>query len=341
MRAWVIKSCGELSEESFVFSKLPDPKPGADEVLIRVLACGVCHTDLDEIEGRVKPAFLPIVPGHQIVGEVIDLGPEVKTAKKGDIVGLGWIYSSCGGCRYCKGSLENLCPDFKATGRDVNGGYAEFVVAKEDYIFTLTEVRDGVEKIAPLFCAGSIGYRALKLANLRDGEMLGLLGFGASNHLVLQLAKALYPNSSVFVFTRNSQARELAYSLGADYVGDPFTEPPERLDALIDTTPSWKVPFFALRYLKPAGRLIINTISKEEQEKTFLLDLSYERDLWLEREIKTVANITREDIKSFLALAMKLKIQPEITVYSFEEAFSALKDIKSHRTRGAKVIKIG
>lgn len=340
MRAWIIKAFGAPSDETFSLSELPDPKPSQDEILIRVIACGVCHTDLDELEGRVRPSLLPIVPGHQIIGEIVDLGHEVKNLKKGQVVGLGWIYHTCGTCPYCSRGLENLCANFKGTGKDVNGGYAEYVLAKEDYVFTVPNVGEEIVNLAPLFCAGSIGYRALKLSELRDGETLGLIGFGASNHLLLQLVKSLFPRSTVFVFTRNPQAKELALSLGADYVGDPFETPPDALDALIDTTPSWKVPFYALRYLKPAGRLVINAISKEDSDREFLLSISYERDLWLEREIKTVANVTRADIRAFLEYALKFKIRPEVAIYPFEEALQALRDIKAHKTRGAKVIKI-
>lgn len=337
MRAWVIEKTGPLCPENFKLVTLPDPVPSVGEILIKVKACGVCHTDLDEVEGRVEPTFLPIIPGHQIVGEVVEIGEGVKGFKVGDRVGAGWIWSSCGRCEFCLRGLENLCPSFKGTGKDAHGGYAEYFLIKEDFAFPLPQ---GMEDkfLAPLFCAGSIGFRALKLAKVSEGATLGLLGFGASNHLVLKMAKALYPQIKIFVFTRSPKAKELAQSLGADFVGDLEEGREMSLDALIDTTPAWKPPFFALRYLKPGGRLIINAISKEEGDKDSLLVLSYQRDLWMEREIKSVANITREDIREFLYLAQRLNIKPDVEVYPFEEALQALLDIKNRKIKGAKVL---
>jgi len=339
MKAWVIKGIGELSQENFSLVELPQPEPGPEEILIKVKACGVCHTELDEIEGRAKPSLLPVIPGHQIVGEVVAKGELVKRFKVGDHAGAGWIYAACGKCDFCLKGLENLCPNFKGTGKDAYGGYAEYFKIKEDFAFLLPK-ESLPERVAPLFCAGSIGYRALKLTNLKDGEILGLIGFGASNHLVLKMAKVLYPNSPVFVFARNPLQRELAHSLGADLALDLEEKPPEQPSALIDTTPVWKPPFYLLRHLKPGGRLVINAIRKESLDKDFLLDLSYERDLWMEKEIKSVANITRRDIEEFLDLALKYEIYPEIEVYPFDEAYSALLDLKNHRIKGAKVLKI-
>lgn len=339
MKAWIINKIGLLEQGNLSFQEVPEPKIGSKEILIRIKACGVCHTELDEIEGRAKPSFLPIIPGHQIVGEVIEIGEKVKNIKIGDLVGVGWIYESCGKCEYCLKGLENLCPKFKGTGKDVNGGYAEFFKISEDYAFLLPK-ESPPEKLAPLLCAGAIGYRALKLTNIQDGQILGLIGFGASNHLVLKIAKLLYPKASFFVFARNPKERDLALALGADLALDIYKEPGELLHALIDTTPVWKPPFFYLRYLRPGGRLVINAIRKEKYDKEFLKELSYERDFWLEKEIKTVANITREDLQEFLELAIKFNLEPEIEVYPLEGAFQALLDLKNRKIRGAKVLKI-
>lgn len=340
MKAWLITEVGELSSEKFILKNVQDPEISSDEILIKVKACGICHTELDEIEGRASPSILPVIPGHQIVGEVILVGDGVKKFKVGDWAGVGWIYSTCGKCNFCRDGLENLCPQFKGTGKDTHGGYAEYFKVKEAYAFKLPYTKEP-EKLAPLFCAGSIGYRALKLSGIKNGEILGLIGFGASNHLVLKVAKALYSESPIIVFARNPQQREMALSLGADLVFDIEEEPKEYPHALIDTTPVWRPPFYLLRYLRPGGRLVINAIRKEDRDKDFLLKLSYERDLWLEKEIKTVANITRADIEEFLKLVEKAQIEPDVEIYSFDEAFKALEDLKNHKIRGAKVLKIG
>ncbi len=339
MKAWIIKETGTLSPKNFFITKVENPEISFDEILIKVKACGICHTELDEIEGRATPGLLPVIPGHQIVGEVVAIGEGVKKFKIGDLAGAGWIYSTCGRCEYCKKGLENLCPEFKGTGKDAHGGYAEYFKIRENYAFKLPKGR-APEKLAPLFCAGSIGYRALKLSGIKNGEILGLIGFGASNHLVLKIAKILYPDSPVIVFARNPSQREMALKLGADLALDLEEEPEDYPHALIDTTPVWKPPFYLLKYLRPGGRLVINAIRKEDQDKDFLLKLSYERDLWLEKEIKTVANITRADIEEFLKLVDRTSIEPEIEIYSFEEAYKALEDIKNHKIGGAKVLKI-
>ncbi len=339
MRAWLINQIGPLCKNSLVFKEVPQPTLDPKEILIKVRACGVCHTELDEIEGRAVPSLLPMIPGHQIVGEVIEVGEEVQRCKKGDLVGVGWIYKSCGKCKFCSRGLENLCRDFISTGKDVPGGYAEFFKISEDYAFILPK-EVSPEKLAPLLCAGAIGYRALKLTKIQDGQVLGLIGFGASNHLVLKMAKILYPKTTLFVFARNPKERELALSLGADLALDLYEEPPKLVDAFIDTTPVWKPPLFLLRYLQPGGRLVINAIRKEEIDKEFLLELTYERDLWLEKEVKSVANITRRDLQEFLDLAIKYKLEPEVEVYPFEEALQALFDLKNRKIRGAKVLKI-
>jgi len=341
MRAWVIHKITDIRKdpEPLKLVEMEPPKLEEDEILIEVKACGICHTELDEIEGRAAPSTLPIIPGHQIAGEVIKVGRNVKRFKIGDRAGAGWIYQSCGRCEFCLRGLENLCPEFKATGKDVHGGYAEMFKIKEDFAFHIPKGFT-YEEAASLFCAGAIGYRSLKLTNLKDGESLGLIGFGASNHLVLKMAKALYPNSKAFVFSRTPHERELAIKLGAHWAGDIGEKPPETLNAAIDTTPVWSPPLKTLKYIKPAGRLIINAIRKENIDKETLLELDYPRDLWLEREIKSVANITRKDIEDFLYLAERASIKPEIEIYPFEEANQALRDIKERKIRGAKVLKV-
>ena len=342
MRAWIITKIGPLSQDSLTLVDFPNPELAENEILIRVLACGVCHTELDEIEGRVEPSFLPVIPGHQIVGKVVEVGANATKFKLSDLVGAGWIYSACGKCKYCKEGLENLCSEFKGTGKDAHGGYAQYFKINQDFAFKIPKGFSPVE-VAPLFCAGAIGYRALKLTNLKgtEDEILCLCGFGASNHLVLKLTKGLYPNTKVVVYARNPKERELALELGADLAFDFGEDPPEKFSAIIDTTPVWKPPFSLLKHLAPGGRLVINNIRKENLDKDFLLNFDYARDLWLEKEIKSVANITRKDIEEFLEIAKKLELKPEVMTYPFESALEALFDLKEGRIKGAKVLLIG
>ncbi len=340
MKAWVIEKHVDLNENQKPL-KLVDldiPNIGDNEILIRVICCGVCHTEIDEIEGRIK-LDSPVVPGHQIVGVVVDKGSKVKRFQIGDMAGAGWIYSACGECEFCKKGLENLCPNFKATGKDAHGGYAEYFKIREDFAFKIPGNINPFEA-APLFCAGAIGYRSLVLAGISEGETLGLVGFGASGHLVLKTVKFLYPETKVLVFSRTESERNLAIELGAYWAGDVGDEPPVLMNAIIDTTPVWRPPFYSLRYLKPGGRLVINAIRKEDHDKNFLLELNYPRDLWLEKEIKSVANVTRKDIEEFLDIAAKIPIKPEYQIYDFEKANEAIIDIKNRRIKGAKVLKV-
>lgn len=316
--------------------EVPDIK--GDEILIKVSSSGICHTEIDEIEGRAKPPSLPIIPGHQIVGYVYKKAKSVKKFKEGDKVAVGWIGDSCGKCPFCKEGLENLCLKFKATGKEINGGYAEFTKVKADFAYKVeSELED--EYIAPLLCAGAVGYRSLKLTRLKDGETLGFTGFGASAHLVLQLSKKMFKESKIVVFARGANERKFALELGANasYKIEEILE--EKCDAIIDTTPVWKPLVYALKNLKPNGRLIVNAIRKEDVDKDELLNLDYKENLWLEKEIKSVANVSRKDIEEFLNLAFELKIKPEIEVFSLENALKALLEMKEKKIRGAKVIK--
>ncbi len=333
MRAMLLRRIVSLDEEDAPLepADLPVPEPGAGEVLLKVAACGVCHTELDEIEGRMAPPRLPIVPGHEVVGRVERAGPGVAGLQVGDRVGVGWIHSSSGG------PDENLSPEFRATGRDVNGGYAEYMTVPARYAFAIPEVFSD-EQAAPLLCAGAVGYRALALSNVADGDRLGLTGFGGSAHLVLQLARHRFPEMRLFVFARDAAAREFATALGAEWVGDTTDRAPERLHAIIDTTPAWKPVVEALANLLPGGRLVINAIRKEDADKGCLRNLSYHEHLWLEREIKSVANVTGHDIERFLALAAEIPIRPEVTTYPLEDANRALVELKRGPVRGAKVL---
>jgi propanol-preferring alcohol dehydrogenase len=318
---------------------LPKPKAGEGEVLLKVLACGVCHTEIDEIEGRTPPPRLPVILGHQVIGRVEKAGRGAGRFRVGERVGVAWIYSACGKCRFCRSGRENLCADFRGTGRDADGGYAEYMVVPENFAYGIPDVFSDVEA-APLLCAGAIGYRSLKLAGLEDGQSLGLTGFGASGHLVLLMVKHKCPKSKVYVFARSEKEREFARGLGTVWAGDTGEAAPEKLDAIIDTTPAWKPVVEALKNLASGGRLVINAIRKEETDKDYLLKLDYPAHLWMEKEIKSVANVTRADVAEFLELAAEIPIKPEVEAYALEEANRALLEIKERRIRGAKVLRI-
>jgi propanol-preferring alcohol dehydrogenase len=318
---------------------VPQPSAGPGEVLIRITACGVCHTELDEIEGRTPPPALPVIPGHQAVGVVEKTGEGVTHHKVGDRVGVAWIFSSCGKCKYCLEGDDNLCPEFRATGRDADGGYAEYMKVGEDCAFKIPDTLSDAEA-APMLCAGAIGYRSLRLTGIGDGQPLGLTGFGASGHLVLKMARHLYPNTGIYVFARSEAEREFAKELGAAWAGDTVDAPPRKLDAIIDTTPVWKPVVEALRNLNPGGRLVINAIRKEDADKDYLLKLDYPSHIWMEKEIKSVANVSRKDVRGMLELAANVPIIPEVEEYALEDANRALVQLKRGRIKGAKVLRM-
>ncbi len=318
---------------------VPEPRPEEEEILIKVSACGVCHTELDEIEGRTPPSAFPVILGHQVVGKVAATGEKVTKFRMGERVGVGWIFFACGHCSACLEGNENVCKQFRATGRDANGGYARFMTVSQDFAYPIPDIFSDVEA-APLLCAGAIGYRSLRLADLNNGQSLGLTGFGASAHLVLKMVRHRYPDSRVFVFARSKKEQDFARELGAQWSGNTEDETPEKLHAIIDTTPAWKPVVEAMKNLESGGRLIINAIRKEETDKDYLLKINYPAHLWLEKEIKSVANVTRKDISEFLHLAAEIPIKPEVQEFSLEEANDALVELKEARIRGAKVLRM-
>ena len=336
MRAMALTEIASLEEnpDPLTLMDLPVPEPGDDEVLVRIAACGVCHTELDEIEGRTPPPSLPVVPGHEVVGYVERCGVAVTRHRVGDRVGIGWIHGSTGN------PDENLSDSFRATGRDVNGGYAEYMTVGERYAYRIPDVFDDAAA-APLLCAGGVGYRALRLAGIADGGVLGLTGFGGSGHLVLQLARQLYPHGRVFVFARSEAERRFARELGASWCGDTEDAPPVPPDAIIDTTPAWRPVLAALRVLRPGGRLVINAIRKESADQHLLANIDYAGQLWMEKEVKTVANVTADDIAEFLRIAAGIPLQPAVRCFDLEDANAALRELKAGHIRGAFVLKIG
>ncbi|MFT5501348.1 MAG: propanol-preferring alcohol dehydrogenase [Woeseiaceae bacterium] len=336
MQAMLLKRIVSLQDnpEPLTPADLPIPEPAPDEVLIRVNACGVCHTELDEIEGRTPPPVLPIIPGHEVIGRVAETGARVLKFEIGDRVGVGWIFKSTGDHN------ENISKKFVATGRDANGGYAEYMTVHERYAYRIPNCFTDYEA-APLLCAGSVGYRALNLTNLRNGDILGLTGFGGSGHLVLQLARYLYPESPIYVFARSPKEREFAIELGASWAGHTDDKPPEQPHAMIDTTPAWRPVLGALKCLRPGGRLVINAIRKENGDKSLMAEIDYSDHLWQEKELKTVANVTSHDIKALLKIAAAAGIRPEVQVYPLDQANKALCELHAGHVRGAKVLAIG
>lgn len=335
MRAMILKKQSPIEDFPLEPADLPTPTADHNQILIKVSVCGACHTDLDEVEGRLKPTKSPIVLGHQVVGKVTGKGKDVTKFKIGDRVGITWLYSACGKCGFCQMGQENLCEQAKWTGKDADGGYAEFTVIGENFACPIPqEFTD--PQAAPLLCAGVIGYRTLRLADITDGQKIGLFGFGASAHIVIQIIKHKFPNSPVYVFTKTAQHAELAQSLGAVWTGRSGDRPPEKLNKIMDFTPVGECIRDALGVLERGGRLIINAIRKE----TPVPPLEYAKYLWLEKEIKSVANVTRRDAEEFLPLAARIPIVPTIEEFPLSQANEVLRSIKNSKLRAAAVLRI-
>ena len=341
MRAMRIHRIGDIGPANRPLEEelISIPEPGDSELLIRVHACGVCHTEIDEIEGRTPPLKLPMTPGHQVVGTVAGQGPACKLDLMHKRVGIAWIHSACGSCQWCLGGRENLCPDFIACGRDAPGGYADYMTVPESFAHVIPEQLGDLEA-TPLLCAGAVGYRALRLCQIKNGENLGLTGFGASGHLVLQMAQYLYPKSHFFVFARSKQERSFAEKLGATWTGDTCDRPETGLDAIIDTTPAWLPVLAAMQALAPGGRLVINAIRKESGDQDIMTRLDYEEHLWREKSLSTVANVTRSDVRECLRLATEIPLRPHVNAYPLSDANEALLELKQGHIRGAKVLQI-
>ena len=332
MRAQVLMGISPVENRPLQLVDLHIPEPKSNEILVKVSACGVCHTELDEIEGRLK-SRLPIVLGHEIVGRVESLGASVTRFKVGDRVGIAWIYSACGKCRFCREGNENLCPEFEGTGCQADGGYAEYTVVSEDFAYLIPE-RFTDSQAAPLLCAGAIGFRDLRLSGIKPGQILGLFGFGASAHIVIQVAR--HWGCELYVFTRSEEHRNLAKELGAAWAGGAEDDPPQKVDCAIDFTPVGETVPNALRVLEKGGRLVMAVIRKRNP----VPPLDYADLLWHEKEIKSVANVTRKDARDFLAVAAEIPIVPEVQEFKLEEANEALILLKQGRIQGAAVLRV-
>ncbi len=324
-----------LKTEPLDMVEMPQPIPESKQILIKVSTCGICHTELDEIEGRLVPPKFPIVLGHEVVGTVEALGPDVTQFKVGDRVGIAWIHSSCGKCKFCRKGDENLCDEFQATGLHAHGGYAQYTVVSEDFAYPIPESFSD-SQAAPLLCAGVIGYRALRLSGIKSGQNLGLFGFGASAHIAIQVAR--YWNCKIFVFTRKEQKdhQQLAKKLGAEWVGATGDTPPEKLDCAIDFTPVGEPVREALRIIEKGGRVVVNAIRKINP----IPELEYAKYVWYEKELKSVANVARRDALEFLPLAAEIGITPEVQAFDLGRANEALVILKEGRMQGAGILRI-
>jgi propanol-preferring alcohol dehydrogenase len=339
MRAMLLHKTGNMIENRtpLTLVDIPVPVPKEKEILVKVSACGLCHTDLDEIEGRTPPERFPMILGHQVVGRVESSGKIARRFQPGERVGIGWIHSACGRCRFCRCGQENLCMHFKATGRDEPGGYAQYTTVNEEFAYRIPSIFSDAQA-APLLCAGAVGFRSLKLSDMSNGKVLGFYGFGASAHLVIQTARYRYPHAKFYVFARNKAEQKFSMDLKATWAGDIEATPPTKMDAVIDTTPVWRPIVMALKHLNPGGRVVINAIRKEEIDKKWLLNIDYTRHLWQEKEIKSVANITREDVSQFLKVASNIPIKPKVQEFTLKDVNHALNEIKTGKIKGAKVI---
>jgi len=324
-QAWITTGDGALSP---VDRRVPDLV--GDELLVECLACGVCRTDLHVIDGELPPHHATVVPGHQVVGRVVDTGPQVRTARAGDLVGIAWLRETCGSCAYCLTGRENLCASARFTGWDADGGFARHATVREAFAYPLPADTDPV-RTAPLLCAGIIGYRALRRANLAPGGHLGLYGFGSSAHITAALALA--GGATVSALTRGAANQELAREMGLRFVGDEAARPPDDLDSAILFAPAGGLVPVALAATKPGGTVVVAGIHLSD-----IPALTYEDHLFHERDLRSVTSNTRADGREFLRLAANLSLGPSVTQYAFEQVDAAVDDLRAGRASGSLVI---
>jgi alcohol dehydrogenase, propanol-preferring len=332
MKACFLRAPAKVEKNPLEYGEFPDPSPGPGEVLVRVKVCGVCRTDLHVIEGELPPKKSPVIPGHQVVGVIEQSGPEVERFAAGARVGIAWLHKTDGTCEYCRRGEENLCDEPLFTGYSVNGGYAEYLVAPEAFIYALPNGFPD-EQAAPLLCAGIIGYRCLKLAGVVRGEKLGFYGFGAAAHVAIQVAR--HWGVDVYAATRDVRHQKLAVELGAKWAGGTLDAPPVKLDAAIVFAPAGEIVPAALQVLRKGGRLILGGIHMSPIP-CFAYDLLYQ-----ERMIRSVANNTRRDGEEFLSLAAEVPIHTMVQVYPLAEANRALNALKNDAISGAAVLRVG
>ncbi len=331
MKAMILRKARPIEENPLETVEVPEPTPGPDEIRIKVRACGVCHTDLHTVEGELALPRLPVIPGHQIVGAVDQLGADVTRFRLGDRVGVAWLYSSCEQCDFCQRGLENLCDQARFTGLHADGGYAQYTVVPAAFAYPIPPGFPDLQA-APLLCAGVIGYRSLRLSEIQPGERLGLFGFGASAHVTIQVAR--HWGCEVFVFTRSEEHRQLARELGAAWVGGARDEPPALLDSAITFAPAGWIVLEALRVLRKGGTVAINAIHMSP-----IPEMKYSL-IYGERTLRSVANMARQDAEELLQLAAQIPIRTEVEVYPLAEANRVLQRLKDRQVRGAAVLEI-
>ncbi|OGP71118.1 MAG: alcohol dehydrogenase [Deltaproteobacteria bacterium RBG_13_60_28] len=332
MQAMLLEFPGPVLENPLHLVELPTPMPGPGQVLIRVDYCGICHTDLHTVEGELPLARLPLIPGHQVVGRVVDRGPGVKRLQTGERVGLAWLYHTCGACRFCAEGRENLCEEARFTGLHQDGGYGDMVAAYEDFVYPLPAGFPD-PAAAPLLCAGIIGYRALRQSGIQPGGRLGLYGFGASAHIAIQVAR--YWGCEVLVFTRSPGHQELARQLGAAWVGQAQDTPPGKLDNAIIFAPAGNLVPQALKHLDRGGTMALAGIYMTPIPK-----LDYDQDLYYEKTVRSVTANTRQDGRELLDLAARIPIIPQVQIFPLEEANRALQLLKAGEIDGAGVLAV-
>jgi len=332
MKAVILERPAPIEDKPLKITDLPVPDPEPGRVLIKVHACGICHTDLHQVEGELPLHKSPVIPGHQIVGTVMETGKNVENIKTGDRVGMAWLHDTCGKCSHCVNGQENLCSEARFTGYDVDGGYAEYTTVHEDFAYP---VPDGFPDLAaaPLLCAGIIGYRSLKLSNIKKGGTLGLYGFGASAHVAIQVAK--YWDCRIFVFSRGEKHRNLGLKLGAEWAGTIDQEPPAKIQSSIIFAPAGSMVPRAMAHLDKGGTLATAGIYM-----TPIPEIEYDSQLYHEKVLRSVANSTRNDGIELLDLAARIPIKTEVTSYPLEEAQKALLDLKEGRINGAAVLEL-
>lgn len=324
-----LQAVGPIQSSPLERLEIAPPEPGTGDILIRVKACGICHTDLHTVEGDITPPHYPVTPGHQVVAEVVALGEGVADWSIGDLAGIPWLYRACGECKHCQAGDENLCERAEFTGFHHDGGYAEYMLADARFALRLP-AEIPAEQLAPLLCAGIIGYRSLKKADLQRGEQLGLVGFGASAHLAIQVA--LYWGCEVHVFTRSKGHQKLAKELGATWVGGAAESSPVQLDRAIIFAPAGELVPATLAKIRPGGTLAINAIHMSP-----IPEMAYKL-IYGERTLRSVANATVQDGVEFLDLAAKIPIRARVQIYDLEQANQALLDLKQSKIDGAGVL---
>jgi len=332
MKALSLSSPAPVETAPLRLEDLPVPEPAGDEVRVRVEACGICRTDLHVVEGELPPHVPHIVPGHQVVGIVDRCGPQAKRFKAGDRVGIAWLRYTCGACRYCQQGNENLCPNARFTGWHENGGYAEYAVVREDFAYAIPPAL-GVAAATPLLCAGIIGYRALRRADLRPGCRLGLYGFGSSAHIAIQVARHL--GCTVYVMTRDLPHQALARDLGAAWAGGAYDQPPDKLDSAVLFAPAGELVLPALEALEQGGTLALAGIYLSD-----IPALNYERHLFHEKNLRSVTANTRSDGEELLRIAAEIPLRPHTTAFPLSEANQALQALKHDRIQGSGVLMV-